>query len=314
MGDLQGQRVWVAGHRGMVGAALCRRLQSEGCTLLTAGRETLDLTRQAEVEAWVAEARPDLVFIAAARVGGIQANLDAPAAFLYENLMIAANILHAAHRQNVRKAVYIASSAVYPAEAPQPFSPASLMTGPFDPSHYGYAMAKMSGIGLCQTYRQQYGADFIAVLPTNLYGPGDRYDPRTSHVLPALLRRFHEAREAQAPEIVLWGSGRPLRDFLHADDLADALVFLAKTYSAPAPINVGSGAEVSIRALAGIIAATVDCPAEIVFDPTKPDGMPRKAMDCAPLHALGWNGARPLEEGIAQTYRDWLSVTQAEKV
>lgn len=305
MGDLAGKRVWVAGHRGMVGSALVRRLADEGCTLLTVGRAALDLTRQSEVEAWMAEHRPQVVFIAAARVGGIMANTDHPAEFLHQNLMIAANIIHAAHLTGVEKLLFIASSAVYPADAPQPFEVGSLMTGPFDPSHAGYSMAKMAGISMCQLYRRQYGCDFFAVLPTNLYGPGDNYDPHGSHVLPALLRKFHEAKMAGVEEITLWGTGTALRDFLHADDLADALVFLMRHYSGEAPVNIGSGSEVSIRTLAETIAEVVGYEAELVFDTTKPDGTARKLMDSSPLQDMGWNTLRSLRTGIAQTYDHW---------
>ena len=306
MTELVGKRIWVAGHRGLVGAALCRRLAIEDCTLLTAAREELDLTRQADVEAWMEAQRPELIFIAAARVGGIQANLDAPGAALYENLAIASNILHSAYRRGVEKALFIASAAVYPLNAPQPYSVASLLQGPPDPTHDGYATAKLAGIALCRTYRQQYGCDFISALPTNLYGPDTMEDARHAHVVPSLLRRFHEARETGAEAITLWGTGKPLRDFLHADDLADALVFLMRHHSDATPVNLGAGEEISIRELARVIAEVTNCRARLVFDETKPDGAARRLMDLTPLREMGWNGARPLREGLTHTYTDWL--------
>jgi GDP-L-fucose synthase len=255
--DLSEKRIWVAGHRGMVGAAVARRLAAEPCTVLTAGREAVDLTDQRAVQAWMDAQRPDAVILCAARVGGIQANATRPVDFLYDNLMIEANVIHAAHRAGVEKLLFLGSSCIYPKFADQPITEEALLTGPLEPTNEWYAVAKIAGIKLCQAYRQQYGADFISAQPTNLYGPGDNYDLQTSHVLPALLRKFHEAREAGRPEVVLWGSGTPLREFLHVDDLADALVFLLTRYSGPVPLNVGSGVEVSIRALAETIAEVV---------------------------------------------------------
>lgn len=304
--DLNGKRVWVAGHRGMVGGAVVRRLQDEPCEVITAGRDVVDLTRQAEVEDWLAESRPQAVVLAAAKVGGIHANNSAPVDFLYENLMIEANILQAAHRVGVEKLLFLGSSCIYPKFADQPIVEEALLTGALEPTNEWYAIAKIAGIKLCQAYRKQHGADFISAQPTNLYGPGDNYDLQTSHVLPALLRKFHEAKTAGAPSVVLWGSGTPLREFLHVDDLADALVFLLKSYSDAVPLNVGSGVEVTIRELAETIAQVVGYEARLEFDATKPDGTPRKLMDSTRLHTLGWNCARPLRDGIAHAYAAYL--------
>jgi GDP-L-fucose synthase len=305
--DLAGKRIWVAGHRGMVGSALLRRLADEDCEIVTAGREVVDLVNQSAVQDWMAQARPDAIVLAAAKVGGIKANADDPVAFLYENLMIAANILHAAHAADVQRLLFLGSSSVYPKHAEQPIREDSLLTGPLEPTHEGYALAKIAGLKLCQAYRTEFGRDWISAMPTNLYGPGDSYDPMSSHVLPALLRKFHEARHAGAASVELWGTGTPRREFLHCDDLADALVFLLKDYSGAQQINVGSGAEVTIRELATLIADVVGYEAELRFDATKPDGPPRKLMDSTRLHALGWNRARPLRDGIAQTYDHWLT-------
>ncbi len=304
---LKNKRIWIAGHRGMVGGALVRRLGREGCEVVTAGRDVVDLVDQRAVQGWMARARPDAVVIAAARVGGIQANATRPVDFLYDNLMIEANIIHAAHNAGVERVLFLGSSCIYPKLAPQPIPEDSLLTGPLEPTNEWYAIAKIAGIKLIQAYRQQYGHDWISAMPTNLYGPGDNYDLETSHVLPALLRKVHEAKLRGDSEVVVWGSGTPLREFLHADDLADALVFLLKYYSDAAHINVGSGVEVTIRELAEIISEVVGYEARLVFDSTKPDGTPRKLIDSGRLHDLGWNEARPLRDGIAQTYADWLA-------
>jgi GDP-L-fucose synthase len=302
--DLNGRRVWVAGHRGMVGAALVRRLQSEGCATLTADRKSLDLLRQADVEAWMAANTPDVIFLAAAKVGGIKANAERPAEFLYENLMIEANIIHAAHQAGVKKLVFLGSTCIYPKMAPQPIREDSLLTGPLEPTNEWYAVAKIAGIKLCQAYRRQYGSDFISLQPTNLYGPGDNYDLNNSHVLPALLRKAHEAKLAGAGAMTVWGSGTPLREFLHVDDLADAAVHLCKTYSDELHVNVGSGEELTIRELATQICEVVGFKGKLMFDSTKPDGTPRKLCDVSLLASLGWSGARPLGEGLRQTYAD----------
>jgi GDP-L-fucose synthase len=304
--ELSGKRIWVAGHRGMVGGAVARKLESEDCEVLLAGREVVDLLDQVAVKEWMTEAKPDAIVVAAAKVGGIHVNNTAPVDFLQHNLVIQNNILAAAHACDVGRLLFLGSSCIYPKFAEQPIHEDSLLTGALEPTNEWYAIAKIAGIKLCQAYRKQYGRDWISAMPTNLYGPGDNYDLETSHVLPALLRKFHEAKVSGAKQVVLWGSGTPLREFLHCDDLADALVFLLKHYSQYEHINVGSGSEVTIRGLAETIAKVVGYDAELVFDATKPDGTPRKLMDSGRLHALGWNDARSLEEGIASTYCHWL--------
>ncbi|QPM92565.1 GDP-L-fucose synthase [Pseudooceanicola algae] len=306
MYDLTGKRIWVAGHRGMVGGAVVHRLTSEGCDVITAGRDVVDLTNQAQVRDWMAQTRPDAIVMAAAKVGGILANDTHPVDFLVQNLQIETNIVEAAHANDVARFLFLGSSCIYPKMAPQPMAEDSLLTGPLEPTNEWYAIAKIAGIKLTQAYRKQYGRDWISAMPTNLYGPGDNYDLNSSHVLPALLRKFHEAKLAGAPQVELWGSGTPLREFLHCDDLADALVFLLKNYSGHDHVNVGSGVEVSIRELAETIAKVVGYEAELVFDSSKPDGTPRKLMDSARLHALGWNNVRTLEDGIRDAYAEYL--------
>jgi GDP-L-fucose synthase len=309
--SLAGKRVFVAGHRGMVGAALVRRLAGEGCSLVTAGRGELDLRRQAETESWFAATRPQVVFLAAARVGGILANRDRPGEFLYDNLMIAANVMEAARRGGVEKLVFLGSSCVYPKLAPQPIPEESLLTGPLEPTNQWYAVAKIAGIKMAEAYRQQYGCHFISAQPSNLYGPGDNFDLAASHVLPALIRKAHEAKRAGAAEMTVWGSGTPLREFLHVDDLADALVHLARTYDGAEPVNIGSGEEVSIGRLAEMVAAAVGFGGRLGFDASKPDGTPRKVVDVSRLAALGWRHRIRLEEGLASTYA-WFLEHQAE--
>ena len=305
--SLEGKKVWVTGHRGMVGGAVARRLESEGCVLLLAGRDVVDLCDHTAVQAWMASNRPDCIVVAAAKVGGIHANNVSPVDFLQDNLVIQNNILAAAHRNHVERLLFLGSSCIYPKFADQPIREDSLLTGALEPTNEWYAIAKIAGIKLCQAYRKQYGRDWISAMPTNLYGPGDNYDLETSHVLPALLRKFHEAKVSGAGEVVLWGSGSPLREFLHCDDLADALVFLLKHYSEYEHINVGSSSEVTIKGLAETIAKVVGYEAELVFDSSKPDGTPRKLMDSSRLHELGWNNVRTLEDGIASTYAHWLA-------
>ena len=305
--DLTGKRIWVAGHRGMVGGAVVRRLASERCEAITAGREVVDLVNQKAVHDWMAATKPDAIVLAAAKVGGIHANATYPVDFLYENLMIEANILHAAHEADVERLLFLGSSCIYPKFADQPIQEASLLTGALEPTNEWYAIAKIAGLKLVQAYRKQHGRDWISAMPTNLYGPGDTYDLATSHVLPALLRKFHEAKERGDKAVVVWGTGAPLREFLHCDDLADALVFLLRNYSGKDHINVGSGVEVTIKELAETIAEVVGYDAGQTWDTTKPDGTPRKLMDSSRLHALGWNNARDLKEGIAQTYADWIA-------
>ncbi len=306
MFDLRGRRVWVAGHKGMVGAALVRRLGTEACEILTVDRATVDLRRQAEVEDWMAAARPDVVFMAAATVGGILANDRHPASFLYDNLAIEMNITEAARRVGVAKYVFLGSSCIYPKMAPQPLTEDSLLTGPLEPTNQWYAVAKIAGIKLCQAYRRQHGCDFISAMPTNLYGPGDNYDLETSHVVPALIAKIHAAKERGTDTVTLWGSGQPRREFLHVDDLADALVFLARTYSGEEHVNVGTGTDVRIVELAETIARVVGWTGRFVFDTSKPDGTPRKLMDVSRLTALGWTARIGLEEGLADAYRDYL--------
>ncbi|HBZ43256.1 MAG TPA: GDP-fucose synthetase [Maritimibacter sp.] len=305
--DLSGKKVWVAGHRGMVGGAVVRRLGAESCEVVTAGRDVLDLTQQAEVRNWMAEMKPDAIVMAAAKVGGILANDTHPVDFLLQNLQIETNIAEAAHANDVERVLFLGSSCIYPKMAPQPMAENSLLTGPLEPTNEWYAIAKIAGIKLMQAYRKQHGRDWISAMPTNLYGPGDNYDLTSSHVLPALLRKFHEAKESGAETVEIWGSGKPLREFLHCDDLADALVFLLKEYSGYEHVNVGSGVEVSIRELAETIARVVGYDAELVFDSTKPDGTPRKLMDSRRLLEMGWNNVRSLEDGVRDAYRHFLA-------
>lgn len=300
--ELAGKRIWVAGHRGMVGSALVRRLDGEGCEIITAGRAVLDLRCGEAVGQWMAEKRPQAVFLAAARVGGILANDLAPADFLYDNLMIAANVIHAAHETGVEKLLFLGSSCVYPRLAPQPIPEDALLTGPLEPTNMWYAVAKIAGIKLCQAYRRQHGRDYISAMPTNLYGPGDNYDLKSSHVLPALIRKAHEAKMAGADRITIWGTGRPRREFLHVDDCADALVHLMRVYSDDTPVNVGAGSDISILELARLIMRVVGVKGTVETDPAKPDGTLRKLVDSSRLRALGWKPRIGFEEGIRRTY------------
>jgi len=309
--DLKGKRVWVAGHRGMVGAALVRRLASEGCEVLTAERSDADLTRQAEVERWMESHRPQAVFVAAAKVGGILANDTHPAEFLYDNLLIEANIIHAAHRAQVEKLLFLGSSCIYPKLAPQPIEESALLTGPLEPTNEWYAIAKIAGIKLCQAYRRQYGRDFISGMPTNLYGPGDNYDLNSSHVIPALIRKAHEAKVRAASEMVIWGSGTPRREFLHVDDCADALVLIMQRYSEEEHINVGSGEDLTIAELATAVCEVVGFGGAITRDLSKPDGTPRKLMAGDKLRALGWRPRISLRDGLADAYAAFLAADGA---
>ena len=309
---LCGKRVWVAGHRGLVGSALVRRLAGEAVKLLTVGRESLDLRRQREVEEWMRRERPQAVFVAAAMVGGIQANDSRPASFLYDNLMIEANVVHAAKLAGVEKLLLLGSTCIYPKRAPQPIPEEALLTGPLEPTNQWYAVAKIAGIKLVEAYRRQYGCDFISAQPTNLYGPGDNFDLTTSHVLPALMRKAHEAKAGRAQSVTVWGSGAALREFLHVDDLADALVFLMENYSGGGPVNVGSGIEISIRDLARKIRRVVGFDGDLRFDADKPDGTPRKLADSSKLHAMGWRHRIGLDEGLASTYA-WFLQSLAER-
>ena len=294
---LSGKRVWVAGHRGMMGAALVRRLAREDCEIVTAGRDTIDLRRQAEVGEWIEATRPQAVFLAAARVGGILANETRPAEFLRDNLAIELNVIEAAYRVGVEKLLFLGSSCIYPGRARQPIREEALLTGPLEPTNEAYAVAKIAGLKLCQSYRRQFGADFIAAMPTNLYGPGDNYDLETAHVLPALLRKAHEAKLAGARQLIVWGSGTPRREFLHVDDCADALVHLMQHHSSEMP-----GEDIAIADLARLVMRVVGLEAELVHDRSKPDGTPRKRLDVSRLAALGWSARIPLEKGIRATY------------
>ncbi len=296
--------VFVAGHHGLVGSAIVRRLAREGCRrVLTATRDQLDLRDQAAVNYWFRAHRPDYVFLVAGTVGGIMANSTRPAEFIYDNMMIHATVVHAAHMYSTRKLLYLGSSCIYPRECPQPMTEEYLLTGPLEPTNEAYAVAKIAGIRLCQAYRRQYGCNFVSAMPTNLYGINDNFDLTSAHVLPALIRKFHEARERGDRSVPIWGSGRPRREFLHADDLADACVFLMDQYDEIDHINVGTGEDLSIRELAETIRDVVYPAATLVFDPHKPDGMPRKLLDVSRLHTLGWRHRISLREGLEQTYR-----------
>ncbi len=300
--------VYVAGHTGLVGSAIVRRLRREGLTnLLTATRNQLDLRDQAAVNYWFRANRPEFVFLVAGTVGGILANSTRPAEFIYDNMMIHATVVHAAHLFGVKKLLYLGSSCIYPRECPQPIEEAYLLTGPLEPTNEPYALAKIAGIKLCQSYRTQYGCNFISAMPTNLYGTNDNFDLNSSHVLPAMIRKFHDARENGLPEVVLWGTGSPKREFLHVDDLADACLFLMKTYEDAQHINVGTGADLCIRELAGIIRDVVYPEARVSWDTSKPDGTPRKLLDVSRLHSLGWRHTIELRVGIRSTYEWFLA-------
>jgi GDP-L-fucose synthase len=300
---LVGRRVWVAGHGGMVGAALVRRLAREECEILTVGRAQVDLRRQGEVEDWLAEARPEAVVVAAATVGGILANDSRPAEFIYDNLAIETNVIHGAWRSGVEKLLFLGSSCIYPREAPQPMTEEALLTGPLEPTNQWYAVAKIAGLKLCQAYRREHGCDFITAMPTNLYGPGDNFDLASSHVVAALMRKAHDARVAGDDTLAVWGTGRPRREFLYVEDLADALVFLLQNYSGEQHVNVGTGKDIAIGELAALIAEVVGFSGTLAFDPSKPDGTPRKLLDVSRLSALGWTPSTSLRDGLTATYR-----------
>jgi GDP-L-fucose synthase len=304
--DLSGRRVWVAGHRGMVGSALLRRLRSEKCEILTVNRESLDLRQQAAVERWMRKAAPDVVFVAAAKVGGIVANDKWPADFLYDNLAIETNIVEAARQIGVRKLLFLGSSCIYPGHATQPLHESALMTGPLEPTNQWYAIAKIAGIMLCQAYRRQHGSDFISVMPTNLYGPEDNFDLVSSHVIPALIAKAHATKADPDAQIVVWGSGSPRREFLHVNDLADAAVFLMKNYSGEEHVNVGVGDDITINELAGLIAEIIGVKTKLRFDSSMPDGSPRKLLDSSKLNAMGWKPQIGIEQGLRDTYAWFL--------
>ena len=300
-------KIYIAGHRGMVGGAISRRLKTLGYeNLLTRSSAELDLRSQADVNDFFAKEKPDYVFLAAAKVGGIHANNTYRAEFLYDNLMMETNIIHAAWKHGVKKLMFLGSSCIYPKMAPQPLQESSLLTGPLEPTNEPYAIAKIAGIKLCEAYRDQYGCNYISVMPTNLYGIGDNYHPENSHVLPALIRRFHEAKEAGAPSVTVWGSGTPKREFLFADDLAAACVYLMLHYDEKELVNIGTGEDLSIRELAETVKEVVCYEGDIVFDASKPDGTPRKLMDVSKLHKLGWKHSVELKEGLVQAYADFL--------
>ena len=300
------RRIWVAGHTGMVGSAITRCLEARGDEVLKVGRAVVDLRNQAAVEIWLKQNRPDAIIFAAAKVGGIVANDSLPADFIYDNLAIETNVIHSAHAADVDRVVFLGSSCIYPKFAPQPIKEESLLTGPLEPTNEWYAIAKIAGLKLCQAYRKQYGRRYISVMPCNLYGPNDNFDLTTSHVLPALMRKFHEARMDGRNEAVVWGSGAPLREFLHVDDLARGVVFCLEAYDEYEHINCGAGSEISIGDLARLVGRAVGFAGEISFDATKPDGTPRKLMDSSRMRALGWRPEISLEDGVAATYRWFL--------
>ena len=305
--DIAGTRIWVAGHTGMVGAALVRRLAKEDCELLTVGHAALDLRRQDDVAAWMEANKPTAVFVAAAKVGGILANDSYPADFIYDNMMIEANIIHGARVAGVAKLLFLGSSCVYPKLAPQPIVESSLLGGPLEPTNQWYAVAKIAGIKLCQAYRLQYGCDFISAMPTNLYGPGDNFDLEASHVAAALIAKAHAAKQSNAKTLEVWGSGKARREFLHVDDAADALVHLLKHYSGDEPVNVGCGEDVTITELAALICQVVGFEGSLTYDTSKPDGTPRKLLDVSKLEALGWTASISLRDGFEQAYEWYLA-------
>ena len=304
--QLQGRRVYVAGHNGLVGAACVRQLTAEGCEVIVAPRGKLDLRRQSEVETFIADIRPDVVVVAAARVGGIHANDSFPAQFLYENLMIEANLIEAAHRAAVNRLLFLGSSCIYPREAAQPIAEEALLTGPLEPTNQWYAVAKIAGIKLCQAYRRQYNRDYIAVMPCNLYGPGDYFHPQFSHVIPALLQRFQDAARRSLPTVTCWGSGLPRREFMHVDDLATACIFLLRHYSAEIQINAGTGYDITIGELAAQVASVTGYHGNIAWDKSKPDGAMHKRMDGSRLLAMGWQPRIDLHSGLQSTYQWYL--------
>ncbi len=304
--------IYVAGHGGLVGSAILRALDAAGYTnILTATRAELDLRHQSAVDTWFADNKPEYVYLAAGTVGGIHANSTRPAEFLYDNLMIHGTVVHAAHQNGAKKLLYLGSSCIYPRHASQPINEDQLLTGPLEPTNESYALAKIAGIKLCSSYRKQYGSDFISAMPTNLYGPGDNFDLTASHVIPALMRKFHEAKLAGHNEVQIWGTGSAMREFLHVDDLASACLFLMDRYSSDTHINVGTGEDLSIRSLAETIRTIVHPGSELVFDPTKPDGMPRKVLDVGKLRGLGWKHTTDLGDGVASTY-EWFIKHQSD--
>jgi GDP-L-fucose synthase len=304
--DLKGKRVFVAGHRGMVGGALVRRLAGEGVELLTVPRNEVDLRNQAQVADWFAKKRPQAVFLAAAKVGGIVANNTLRAEFIYDNLILATNVIHAAHQNGVEKLMFLGSSCIYPKLAAQPLREDSMLTGPLEPTNEPYAIAKIAGIKMVEAYRSQYGSDFINVMPTNLYGPGDNYHPEYSHVVAALIRRFHEAKVSGASDVMVWGTGTPRREFLYVDDLADACIHLMKTYSNDELVNIGTGEDITIAEFARVVAGVVGYTGTISYDSSRPDGTPQKLLDVERLASLGWRASTALHDGIKRAYQAYL--------
>ena len=305
--DLRGKRVYVAGHNGMAGSAIVRRLAGEGCEILTVSRQALDLTQQSDTERWLAQMKPDAVIVAAGHVGGIFANDTFPADFIADNLAIGLNVVRASYKAGVKKLLALGSSCIYPKLAPQPMSEDTLLTGPLEPTNEWYAVAKIATIKLCEAYRKQHGADFISAMPTNLYGRGDNYHSQNSHVPAALIRRFHEGKAANAPSVTVWGTGKPRREFLCSDDLADACVFLMKHYSGLEFLNVGTGQDVTIADFAADVAGVVGYKGKIVYDTSRPDGPPQKLLDVTKIRQLGWSPKTPLRDGLALAYADFQS-------
>ena len=305
--DLKGRRVWVAGHHGMAGSSIARRLERENCELITATRSDLNLLRQADVEAWMADRKIDVIFLAAATVGGILANTLRPVEFLYENLVIETNVIQAARTTGVKKLLFLGSSCIYPRMAEQPMREEALLTGALEPTNEWYAIAKIAGIKLCQAYRRQYGCDFVSVMPTNLYGPGDRYDAENGHVVAALIMKIHAAKLANSPTVELWGTGKPKREFLFTGDLADACVFVIKNYSEEMFLNVGTGHDITILELAQSIAKIVGWRGTFTFNTSKPDGMPRKVLDVSRLRALGWTASTDFETSMKEAYKWYVA-------
>lgn len=302
----ENKKIWIAGHNGMVGSAIMRSLENQKCELITINRESLDLSRQDETQDWIATQKPDVIFMAAAMVGGIHANATYPAQFIHDNLAIQTNIIHAAYKNNVKKLMFLGSSCIYPKSCPQPMKEDDLLTGALEATNQPYAIAKIAGIEMCQAYRKQYGCDFISVMPTNLYGVGDNYHPQNAHVPAALIRRFHEAKQTDAKDVSIWGSGAPTRDFLCADDLADACVFLMQNYSDASPINIGSGTAITIQNLAHTIAKITGFGGAIKNDTSKSDGTMHKALDISKLTAMGWTANHELEAGLKTAYEDFI--------
>nr|WP_276576687.1 GDP-L-fucose synthase [Bradyrhizobium sp. 44] len=308
--ELTGKSVYVAGHRGMVGSAIARRLEREDVKLVTVDRREVDLCNQAAVFDWFSKTRPQVIFLAAAKVGGIVANNTLRAEFIYDNIAIAANVIQAAHQNGAEKLMFLGSSCIYPKMAPQPLHEDSVLTGPLEPTNEPYAIAKIAGIKMAEAYRSQYGCDFISVMPTNLYGPGDNYHPEFSHVVAALIRRFHEAKLAGAESVIVWGTGTPRREFLYVDDMADACVHLMKTYSSAELVNIGTGEDISIAEFAHVVADIVGYGGEITFDTSRPDGTPRKLLDVTRLVQLGWRAETPLYQGLQQVYQEYSKISR----